>query len=192
MAAQSQDRDWHEKTKTRVAEHIDAEGCCVSVLDDNLLDQRSERSYSRCGHPQSQCGWRGTGGRSGGEKKYFCAAVGKPLSGASTMRNVRSKKCTRRSTRHASRHTRSWKIARVSCSSKGKMGSTGRSCESKLSSQTTGRTEERNTAALAARRSGYQTSGSVALLGVALPSGHVPQTKAHRCIHALRAPHIGD
>ena len=108
------------------------------------------------------------------------------------MRNVRSKKCTRRSTRRASRHTRSWKIARMSCSSKGKMGSTGRSCESKLSSQTTGPTEERNTAALAARRSGYQTSGSVALLGVALPSGHVPQTKAHRCIRALRAPHNGD
>ena len=163
----------------------------MSVLDDNLLDQRSERSYSRCGHPQSQCGWRGR--EEGAEgKKDFCAAVGKLLSGASTMRNVRSKKCTRRSTRHASRHTRSWKIARMSCSSKGKMGSTGRSCESKLSSQTTGRTEERNTAALAARRSGYQTSGSVALLGVALPSGHVPQTKAHRCIRALRAPHNGD
>ena len=110
----------------------------------------------------------------------------------SRWKDVRSKKCTRRSTRHASRHTRSWKIARMSCSSTGKMGSTGRSCESKLSSQTTGRTEERNTAALAARRSGYQTSGSVALLGVALPSGHVPQTKAHRCIRALRAPNDGD
>ena len=29
------------------------------MLDDNLLDQRSERSCSRCGHPQSQCGWKG-------------------------------------------------------------------------------------------------------------------------------------
>ena len=62
--------------------------------------------------------------------------------------------------------------------------------------KTTGRTEERNTAAPAARFSGCQTSGSVApwllLLGVALPSGHVPQTKAHRCIRVLRAPNDGD
>ena len=85
VAAQSQDRDWHEKTKkTRVAEHIDAEGFCVSVLHDNVLGHRSER-HNRHGHLQRQCGWKGR--EEGAEgKKDFCAAVGKPLSGASTTK----------------------------------------------------------------------------------------------------------